>query len=1131
MDRTILALCAICIRMPQGLDSYFNLAAELLLNSGLGSDSNSGSAISTITTGSTSGGGNGSISEEANLSRVIQGLRMLTILPEEVDAADVSRTVRTELERHMQNMSAEFARLADNLAPFALHSRDLYLALVKQGSAWLTPSGMTLSKLYTDYRQSFDLVCVTAFQMGDTELVNASCELLRNIISMYEYPRSAVRDEAVMMAVAALTQYSLPVVASASSNQQQAQADPSNNEGEFGIDDEIIRLLMDICQTQLSIFSAEMQLLTSKAKAGSSSAFVISFFQLFMELIRLKPRKFASSTFDFWGDLQDNPTSEWHPHIREKVLPQLLEILLAHCQYPSQAMRSWLQSSEGVEEDQEDFTAFRDTRMGLAELFNICFTTLGGQFFASLQAHFSAAFCGPSRVLEMDGSSAAAAGEANQQMAQSMQAVQNLLSNGGATALLSTHWAHLLKRWSHLEVVLFVLQCTMDSLKSSICEQNCDAGFRHSVLMFLYNVTTTVMAIPSSEYASPSNNLSLLQDTVCKYLGSITFMLCSGPGVGTPPISSPHGVSGRNFGKHADFSFTDANGCVQTLGQFYFQALQFAFEAIASSIGSTSIAAARSFHKLCIHGVNVLKDSAVDSTSGSLATDGNVLIMLIDGLANFFQQGLGTLGNAGTGAGAASPLGPDTAAMLIAVESITRTVMSLNSPSGVPVQQQLLSKIGENLCVCIQAEMHPVVPTPTVSARRIERLLSYVSQMVRFSDVQNEQTTGHPLLPFLGTFWPLLRSISTDGRVNGDQAVLAEIFNVYGKVMMSVGSAALSEVPSIVQAILVVAQMRQPIEASVGSGSASGGCGGAVAGQLTTGAAASAAALRCAAVLVECLVHHLPDRAARSPTLHGLVNGITDSYLSTSNFAQMYDETALSVNGTECMFIFGPDTDSMDSYFTLIHTYLLFCRHDFAVNEGSLSDKVLSLAEVCLRRCREKEPLRPLLQVVQALFAPSAAMSRINSNSTSSDAAAAVAASTTASASAVEAEEVQSIVMVVCRRHGPRFVRTLLLMLSTAAVPPQLVTNISDSLHCVIAGCSTTDAHVAECKSWLEGVVFNPVFFTPLVQPEQRQLLLHLMMSFSLYQNRRFKSLVQDLYKICSSELTVETLLAYADAL
>lgn len=963
-NRIILALCAACIRIPNGINTYVSTATQL-------------------------------IGTAQNAQQAVVGVNMLTILPEEVEGADVSRALQTELADQLQDSGAQFADLVDQYCPQAMGSRELFLALLKQSKAWLN-CGLTLSKLYLEHRSTFDLAC-TALKTSDVEIITQSCALIKDIVALKEYPRPAV----CVVALAVLLEHLNSLVQTLTAHFiAEGAVDTDSDEG---------TILIELCNTYSSIASnnaAGEMLCTGYSDPNSDTqetALLVGFFNSLGAMIQLKPRTMAFSTFDFWAEFQDHSVTEWHAHVRETAVFDLFTAIVSHATYPEESVK-WSNNERDLSEDQEDFVSFRDVRLGIQDALTMCLNVLKGQFFSTLQTHLQAFESDPTQ-------------------------------------------------WMQLEVVLYVLYSSMDAIKEIVMKLTYhDKAYQRSILQLLYNITSVILSLPASSYVI--NRLMNLYQSVCKFLGSLTFLLASN-------VSDRAVMQLRAPTKHS---------AVVHITDFYFPALRSVLEAVACGHAGTASEAAKAVHKLTVHGCKKL--TAMNDQSYSSSEAWQTLVFIVNLTGNYVQN-------------------PDfdTASLLILIESVTRCIME------VPVfdlKCQMLSSVGESIVQSLQVEMQRL--GSVINDARMVSLLSLASQLIRFSDVASTDAAAtlatHPLVPFLSHFWPVLPVLMTDGRASRFPAISCAIFGIFGKVLMSAGFAVLNEVPNLTNAIWTAVDAR--------GGSA-------------------AAALQCAAVLVECLATQpaSADVQSQHMLMHMLVSGVTTMYAQTPAYTSLINQPATSGSTADCMHLFGVSYEAMESYFALIHKYLIFCRDEFTAGQSQLPEKVMGLCCVCLMHCTEKEPLRPLLQVLQNVFVPPSKASE--------------------NGSLAQTVHTQQVVLTAVGQYGARLTKQLLFLLSAARIPSSLVPNITETLYCLIIACETPpDANLPgqtlapQCRAWFQEVVFSAELFTPLTELSQRQLLLHVLMHFAETRSRRFKSLVQDLYKICSSELTVDTLMAYA---
>jgi hypothetical protein len=102
-----------------------------------------------------------------------------------------------------------------------------------------------------------------------------------------------------------------------------------------------------------------------------------------------------------------------------------------------------------------------------------------------------------------------------------------------------------------------------------------------------------------------------------------------------------------------------------------------------------------------------------------------------------------------------------------------------------------------------------------------------------------------------------------------------------------------------------------------------------------------------------------------------------------------------------------------------------------------------------------------------------------------------------------------------------------------------MLPNIADCLFYLISGFYSN--YFEQCKYWFQNAIFNnsnndnssnekKKIFERLINDEYKQIFLQAMFQLSINNNnRRFKSLIQDVFKICNAELNEDALLAYTE--
>lgn len=379
VSRVILSLACVCTRAPGGIASYLQTAFGLVDLTALPNASSTSTSTSTsfLTTGS----------PLLALSRILLGLDMLTVLPAEIEALDVSRQMRTELEDQLLQASGRVLALADALASScvvgltqlaqsqnqfgssslspsppqssssSMNSQYKMLAtnVMKLVRAWLL-QGVTLSKLCEEHAPIMQLTSYS-MQSGDGDLVRQACGLLKEVTGISDFPRGEARNRAVNAVVQLVT------------SSATALAPFFGPDGDNDVAHEVCDFIVTLATSEVSYLS-------------SPQGFNVDIFQLLLSCVSLRPRKISSLTFDIWVTLQDMPVSERHPFLVQDIFYKLLPLLMDQCLYP-EGFSHWDPCSYD-EDDMQDLESFREHKNGIQEVVLICFHALRGSFFATI---------------------------------------------------------------------------------------------------------------------------------------------------------------------------------------------------------------------------------------------------------------------------------------------------------------------------------------------------------------------------------------------------------------------------------------------------------------------------------------------------------------------------------------------------------------------------------------------------------------------------------------------------------------------------------------------------------------------------------------------------------------------------
>ena len=277
---------------------------------------------------------------------------MLTMAPGEVEALDISRALKLELNDQLLSALSQVLLLVDRISS-ASESLSRVVEGIRLLSAWLG-QGVTLSKLFEEHNCTFNCLW-RGLQSGNEDCVIRCCTLLKDVVAISEFPCTAVRVTALMEIVRMFTS-SRPVLAPF-----------------FALDKTSDNCAHEICSCIVSLVCNGTALLCAADTCDSD------FWHLLLGCVCQKPRKIASMTFDAWLSLQDVPADQRHPYLQKEVFASLLVSLLAQCKYPD-GFINWAESDD----DEEDFIAFRDYRQGVQEVLVVCFYSLQIDFFQCL---------------------------------------------------------------------------------------------------------------------------------------------------------------------------------------------------------------------------------------------------------------------------------------------------------------------------------------------------------------------------------------------------------------------------------------------------------------------------------------------------------------------------------------------------------------------------------------------------------------------------------------------------------------------------------------------------------------------------------------------------------------------------
>ena len=774
LDRLILCFAVVCSRAVGGISLYIKAALDR--------------------------------ANHINFLSII-GLKMLCALPTEVEALEVE-SKHLDLQTALLLQGVHVLSKINEIAVSMTWKQDIniHTLSMKVLRCWLLPLGLTLSRLAEDFEPVLLMVC-TALQSGDGVCVTEGCSVLREVTEVADYPRSEVRDRAVLAILHHITSNACLLV-------PYFQVENGGNE----------QVAFGICNTLVALASSEVGLVASPRYCSAD------FFQLLLFCSRQRPRKIASLTFDVWIALADIPIAERHPYVAHEVFHAIVHNTLINCAYPADYSSTWDESAD----DEDDLAEYRDNKCGIQEVILVAIGALETSFFDILEE----------KLFE---------------------------------STVITNRAVVVRDWRSFEAVLFVLQCAMETVKSFV--QSADKSLKSR--NFLARVTELMLSEDAQKQCLTHREMRC---TACTLLGSLTFLLTE-----NAPLQL--GRPGENAEK-SQFS------------HFFVPSLTFLFQSL--SVLSCCDFAAKAINQLCTHGRKLL------ATPQSSAPEDMLVFGAVEATIRAIHDSLLLFSSR-------DHVNKMLDAILIVIEGVMRSVLTLPT--------QIAASCLLSFAVFIEKRIEEEF-CGSFSDMKVEIMLKYAAQIVRFSDAPVDNNGAHVLTPFLHRIYPLLERLA-DPTVCTNSDIMVAILDVQGRALMSASALVLSEVPKFTQIIVGVLRRRGE---------------------------ASSAALQCATIIVEVLASKGNEEIALF--LSNLLDCIVQVLVNAAAEQQYIDKSK----------IFGYEPDCMEKFFRFVYAYLISSPHILADSPALAG--LSHICAACFASCSENNPLRSLLQVVQTLYYP-----------------------------------------------------------------------------------------------------------------------------------------------------------------
>ena len=580
---------------------------------------------------------------------------------------------------------------------------------------------------------------------------------------------------------------------------------------------------------------------------------------------------------------------------------------------------------------------------------------------------------------------------------------------------ISSTGVNISSSWQFLEVVLYSLVLASDAIKSTLRSEN--NQYCYQFINFVLQFTLINMD-SSSTLLFP-----YLRTVICQLLGSLVYVVT---------------ISSAN---HINPSLV--------LPEYYFPALKFSFfslfppEIVGESDYALYTAAGKTVYQLLIHGSTIL--------TTSISTD-NINGMLINEIVTAASTLLPSQAKKHNSNDSDENFNVDIQQpYLQLIEGLTRVIVTLPIGAG----KQLLSTLVEPLLSDLQRYVFDKQYLDRNDHRQIENSLVYISRLIRFCDLPMDPTGDHLLSTLLSRFWDIITVLESHDRYLINPKIVASIFDLYTRMLHSVGPIMLPYLPHITNSIVNIFSAK---------------------GQ------ASASSLLCASNIIELLMNKGNEEDMFSFTI---LSSLTQALFTSTQYG-----TIVSSNS-----VWGYEVDCIEEYFNFIHKFLRLYPY-IITNSGDDNSRLLQILEItcqAMNACKEKGPLRAILQVIQALFMPN-----ITTN----------------------------IYLSPLAHYGQR-ITSIIFYAIDGGVTSVLLPNLVDTLYSIVKGCD--ELYKQQCQDWCLVIMQDQLMKS--ISVEMKQRVLHHMFRFASSSSndgkKYFKLLLHDTSKICCGELVSDALLTY----
>eukprot|EP00981_Chlorochromonas_danica_P002365 scaffold455_cov155-Ochromonas_danica.AAC.3 len=927
--------------------------------------------------------------QQNSLSTLFLSLEMLTQLNEETEAVDLSRTVKSDLQTRLQIALPRYLAHLQQVLVSTGCPHNLIAAGLGYLASCLRSRLLTGLTLFQDYPTCFEVLL--RLLVPQQSAPSSSSQKASGNWNLLQKAFEAVREIAVMRDYPPSAQGAQVMDSLAQGLAQSLDHLLVIYPSAIHWDEGFLRCLTEVNETVVVLLHGQLDAFMSSTGPSSS---LLQLTHKWMQLLVLRPRSLVMLTFDFWSEAENFSQEEREPFFIPTLMPPLCRLLLRHASLVNLSPEDL---EEVIYDEEEDLETFRDLRLGLDDLLLSLWEAQPVNLLQLLAEHY------------------------------------RLYRESAARE----------ESWYHLEVVLFILQALMSRIKDNASQPG-------DLNTFLLELALTALHHPVTNQKSSLQAREVMTVTICKYLGSITFLLTT---------TKPQAVNGTEY-----------------LASLYRSALQFTLHYACGPRGEVSLAAAKAFHKLSVHGQwLMLKERSAQGH-------------LLEECIRFFVQNFNPqhyLQSSPT-----APLDKSTSASCVfessgglVVEGLSRAIAR---ETNLVLSTAWLTALFEPVTEGIQAFQYQVSPSgsslqsiSTRSADIVEIYLAYASQAIRFCDVLPTAPQGHILLPALTSLWPLLQNLFLLASSQAMARAISRVFEIFGRVLQSLGSDAMTQLPHIIAQIVQATDQRAPF---------------------------TPAALDCSIVAIDYIGNHVSDENERRRVWKDLIFPVLRSFHNHFAGNPVFASPAIFVDIQDHGKQTGYDLEALDSLGRLLLATLTSPAARWLVLEDSFLELMLPVIIAIMRCSAEKDPLRNIHGVLQAIYSPARLVLLLDSSG-----------------------EKQKALLQKTLPWGGQVFTLLVNELSSSRLGSYVISNVADALQAVIVGYHAD--HSAQCQAWLMQAICSEASLSSAFDASLRQKVLQMVYLSAVHQNRRFKAIIQDIYKVCCAEATIDVLVGYEDIL